>query len=119
KAYHGFIFPRTPGDVENCILDFSKPSPTLQNLILEEKLKDQFTVVVIRDIFKENGNRFIEREKREDLIKNLASVYHYYLNGVFGKSATPNQKRFSLKNLKPVDIEVSFHDDRRSLNEIV
>eukprot|EP01083_Nonionella_stella_P237799 833878_1 len=106
--YKGELKYRFPGRKDQSIMTAGKQleSRTIRKLVESEVNERQFTYIIISNIETRHFPRLSSKESRTNLMRDLASLYHYYLHGPDGLSVKRIREGF-----RPVDISFQFCDD--------
>ncbi|XP_071144533.1 structural maintenance of chromosomes flexible hinge domain-containing protein 1-like [Mytilus edulis] len=112
--YSGFIHNRKPGDASHISTD----DEIVRNVIHEEKKRENFTVVQIKNINPDHLSYLKCRIK--DWTRQLAHIYHYYIHGPQG-----NIDESSVKNnrapspFQNIDIEVKLFMPKQTVPQVI
>ncbi|VDI33968.1 Hypothetical predicted protein, partial [Mytilus galloprovincialis] len=112
--YSGFIHNRKPGDASHISTD----DEIVRNVIHEEKKRENFTVVQIKNINPDHLGYLKCRIK--DWTRQLAHIYHYYIHGPQG-----NIDESSVKNnrapspFQNIDIEVKLFMPKQTVPQVI
>ncbi|XP_013773590.1 structural maintenance of chromosomes flexible hinge domain-containing protein 1-like isoform X1 [Limulus polyphemus] len=103
SVYSGLILSRRAGDASH----ISPEEEYIRKVILEEVGEESFTCVVIQEIVPDHVTYL--KQNYENLCRELAHTYHYYIHGPKGNILTPDKGQKLPSKFKITDIEVKMY----------